>query len=168
MSLILKDKIPSLMKGYPTVSDKYDVRGATLSSESTEGHFGDIIVYDTENAGFFKVAETITSETDVAGVLLATNVKLITDFFNGSSMNVTTKPGEAFNLMTKGFVAMKLIDNDGELSKLTIGENVGVSYIGAGVCATTTERAVSMSNWYYTGTSETLDDGTILVEIEIR
>lgn len=164
MSLILNNKIPSLMKGYPTVSDKYDVRGATLSADSTDGHFGDVIVYNGD--GFFNVATAITKSSDVAGVLLATNVKLITDFFNGSSMNVVTKAGEAFNLMTKGFVALE-VKTGTDLSTLKEGLQVGLTADGKLVLSTTTS-AIAMSNWYFTGVTETLDDGTLLAEVEIR
>lgn len=166
MSLILKDKIPYLMKGYPTVSDKYDVRGATLSSTSEEGHFGDVVKFNGD--GFFTIASTtntIAKATDVAGVLLATNVKLITDFFNGSSMNVATKSGEAFNLMTKGFVALE-VKSGTDLTTLKEGLQVGLTTDGK-VELTTATGAVAMP-WYFTGITETLDDGTLLAEVEMR
>lgn len=107
MSLIIKDKLTELMKGYPTVSDKYNVRGAVLAADSAAGHFGDII--KIKGDGYFTVVNednTLTAASEVAGVLLATNVKLVTDFFGGYSAEAVTNPTEAFNLMLDGYVAL--------------------------------------------------------------
>lgn len=107
MSLILKDKINVLMRGYPTVSDKYNVRGATLASDSATGYFGDLI--KIKGNGYFTVASatnTFASASEVAGVLLATNVKLAQPYGAGSSAKAPTLPGEAFNLMLSGYVAL--------------------------------------------------------------
>lgn len=166
MSLIIKDKISALMKGYPTVSDKYDVRGATLASTSAEGHFGDVVKYNGD--GFFTVANstnTVTKTTDVAGVLLATNVKVITDFFKGSSMNVATRAGEAFNLMVKGFVALE-VKTGTDLTTLKEGLQAGLTADGK-LELSTASGAVVMP-WYFTGITETLGDGTLLAEVEMR
>lgn len=166
MGLILKDRISALMKGYPTVSDKYDVKPATLASSSEKGHFGDIVKFNGD--GFYTVASatnTITKATDVAGVLLATNVKLIEDFFNGSSMTVTTNPGEAFNLCFKGFVALEL--NKGtDLTTIKDGLQVYLTPAGKATLSTTAS-AIAMP-WYFTGVTETLGDGTLLAEVEMR
>ena len=52
MSLIIKDKIQMLMRGYPTVSDKYDVAGGIL--EGAEGvKFGDVVQFGA-TAGYVK------------------------------------------------------------------------------------------------------------------
>lgn len=166
MGLIIKDKITSLFKGYPTVSDKYDVRGATLAATSAEGHFGDIVKYNGD--GFFTVVtstNTIAKATDVAGVLLATNVKVITDFFKGSSMNVATEPREAFNLCVKGYVALE-VKAGTDLSTLKEGLQAGLTTDGKLVLSTTAS-AIAV-NWFFTGTTETLDDGTLLAEVEMR
>lgn len=107
MSLILKDKIDVLMRGYPTVSDKYNVRGATLASDSAVGYFGDIV--KIKGNGYFTVASaanTIADANEVAGVLMATNVKLVQPYGAGSSAKAPTMPGEAFNLMVSGYVAL--------------------------------------------------------------
>lgn len=166
MGLIIKDKIASLMKGYPTVSDKYDVRGATLALTSAEGHFGDIVKYNGD--GFFTVVNstnTIAKATDVAGVLLATNAKTITDFFKGSSATVVTEPREAFNLCVKGFVALE-VKAGTDLTTLKEGLQAGLTTDGK-LTLTSTSGAIAV-DWFFTGVTETLDDGTLLAEVEMR
>ena len=44
MSLIIKDKIKQLMRGYPTVSDKYNVEGGIVEGD-TPLAFGDMVAY---------------------------------------------------------------------------------------------------------------------------
>lgn len=166
MGLILKDKISALMKGYPTVSDKYDVKPASLASTSAAGHFGDIVKYNGD--GFYTVASTdntITKATDVAGVLLATNVKLIEDFFEGSSMTAITHPGEAFNLCFKGYVALELAAGT-DLTTIKDGAQVGLTAAGKATLSTTAST-IAMP-WYFTGVTETATDGTLLAEVEMR
>lgn len=109
MSLIIKDKIKQLMRGYPTVSDKYNVEGGII--EGTDGvNFGDMVVYGS-TTGYYKKATALTDINEFAGFVLATNVKL-EDTWGASGaplLGPVTLPGEAFNLFMNGFIAIPLI-----------------------------------------------------------
>ena len=131
MSMILKDKLPLLAKGYPTVSDKYNVRGATLASTSPDGEFGDIVKFSTTNGYFCVVNEnnTIADAKEVAGVLLATNVKTCTDFLGGRTAKVYTKAGEAFNLLIDGYVALECDANE-DLTAIVEGDDAKLTATG--------------------------------------
>ena len=76
MSLIIKDALPKFKKGYPTVSDKYDVAGAVLSGTSPL-YFGQMVKAATTKGYFAAVdaTQTIAAVTDIKGICLATNVK---------------------------------------------------------------------------------------------
>lgn len=183
MSLILNGKLPVLLKGYPTVSDKYNVRGATLSSDSAVGYFGDIVSFG-EN-GFFKVVNadnTLATKDQVGGVLLATNVKLVTDFFGGSTAKAPTNPGEAFNLLLSGYVALGC-DSSVKVSDIKEGVQVGLTATGKVVPVTASTAVVKELPWYFTGISYVNGDetsltytaedstsakGELLAEVEVR
>lgn len=161
MSLILKDKLPLLAKGYPTVSDKYNVRGATLASTSADGVFGDFVKF-SGNGTFSVINEdnTIADAKEVAGVLLATNVKTCTDFLGGRTAKVTTKGGEAFNLLIDGYVALECA-KDEDLTAIKEGDDAKL----------TTDGKVSKSGtidlgYKFTGTTYT-EDGVKLAEVVI-
>lgn len=147
MGMIINDKLDTLMKGYPTLSDKYCVRGATLSSDSANAHFGDFVTYD---GGTFKVVDssnTITSADKVAGVVVATNVKLVTDFMSGKSAEALTYPGEAFNLLLHGYVALPC---DTTISVDTITEGLTCKVTSAGLL-TTASSGTELPNYKFTG-----------------
>lgn len=168
MGLILKDSLTPLMKGYPSVSDKYNVRGATLSSESEIGYFGNIVTFKGD--GYFKVAsETskITSANQVAGVLLATNVKLVTDFFGGASAKAETRPGEAFNLLIGGYVALEVdVAEDSKASDALAlcVEGVDAKITANGKVSTT---GTIDCGWKFTGVTCIDDNGTPLAEVVV-
>lgn len=63
MSLIIKDKIKQLMRGYPTVSDKYNVEGGII--EGTNGvNFGDMVVYGSKT-GYYKKRQHLRVSTNL-------------------------------------------------------------------------------------------------------
>lgn len=103
MGLIIKDHIKKFIKGYPTVSDKYNVSGAVLTGTQPV-EFGDLVGF-SDTKGYFEKLTAVTAASDVAGIVLATNVKLNLQWPEG---NVQTLPGEAFNLLVNGFVAVEL------------------------------------------------------------
>lgn len=168
MGLILKDSLTPLMLGYPTMSDKYNVRGATLSSESEVGYFGNIVTIKGD--GYFKVASeksTITSANDVAGVLLATNVKLVTDFFGGASAKAETRPGEAFNLLVGGYVALEVeVKEDEEASNVLAlcKEGASAKITATGKVSTT---GTIDCGWKFTGVTCVDDNGIALAEVVV-
>lgn len=105
MALIIKDKITMLKKGYPTVSDKYNVTGGILEQDSDPVQFGELVAFDG-NGYYTKINASLelTDASTVAGFVLATNVK--TASWPGNQVYVYG--GEAFNLLISGFIAVEL------------------------------------------------------------
>ena len=101
--LIIKDKIPMFKVGYPTMSDKYDVAGGMLAG-ATPVEFGDLVKFGSADATYEYAGGGVTGVTELAGFVVATNVKLA-DWPSGE---VKTYPGEGFNLLVGGFLAVKL------------------------------------------------------------
>lgn len=164
MGLIIKDKITQLMRGYPTVSDKYNVEGGI--NEGSEGlNFGDMVVYGTQT-GYYKKATTLTSIDDFAGFVLATNVKL-EDTWGKTNDGPITNPGEAFNLFMNGFIAVQL-KSDATVAQIKNGKKVAVVLASAEV--TTADKIddstiVELPGYEFTGIYE--QQGTVLLA-EVR
>lgn len=131
MSLIIKDKIKQLMRGYPTVSDKYNVEGGII--EGTDGvKFGDMVVYGS-TTGYYKKATALTDINEFAGFVLATNVKLEDTWgASGQTDGPVTLPGEAFNLFMNGFIAIPLIST-ATLAEIKNGAKVAVVLASADI-----------------------------------
>lgn len=100
--MIIKDKIPMFMVGYPTMSDKYNIAGGVLEG-SNPVYFGDLVKFGSSD-NYYEKAGAITGVAELAGFVVATNVKLADYFTN----EVKTLPGEAFNLLVSGFMAIEL------------------------------------------------------------
>lgn len=151
MSLIIKDKIQMLMRGYPTVSDKYDVAGGVL--EGAEGvKFGDVVQFGT-TAGYFKAisaTQTAAAITNIAGFVVATNVKLA-DGFPGTT--VTTLPGEAFNLLVKGFIAVEL-GSTAVVSNIVANKPVAIKLATGELTTSGVSGATDIPNVVFTGIYE--------------
>lgn len=163
MSLIIKDKIKQLMRGYPTVSDKYNVEGGII--EGTNGvNFGDMVVYGSKT-GYYKKATALTSINEFAGFVLATNVKL-EDTWCGENKDPVTYPGEAFNLFMNGFIAIAL-ESDATLAQIKNGAKVAVVLATADV--TTADKIakdtiVELPGYEFTGIYEK-QGATLLAEV---
>lgn len=150
MGLIIKDKIPMFMKGYPTVSDKYNVSGGILTG-STPVKFGEL-VKRTGTAGYFAAISTTVTLADIVGFALATNVKLAEEW---PARTIQINPGEAFNLLVNGFIAIELD------AAATIANVPAVKAVGAA----STDTTVDTDKTYYTRASSSagaglLNDGT--------
>lgn len=164
MSLIIKDKIKQLMRGYPTVSDKYNVEGGII--EGTNGvNFGDMVVYGSKT-GYYKKATALTSINEFAGFVLATNVKL-EDTWGKTNDGPITNPGEAFNLFMNGFITIAL-KSDATLAQIKNGAKVAVVLASAEV--TTADKIaastiVELPGYEFTGIYE--QQGTTLLA-EVR
>lgn len=163
MSLIIKDKIKQLMRGYPTVSDKYNVEGGII--EGTDGvNFGDMVVYGS-TTGYYKKATALTDINEFAGFVLATNVKL-EDTWCGENKGPVTYPGEAFNLFMNGFIAIAL-KSDATLAQIKNGAKVAVVLASAEV--TTADKIaastiVELPGYEFTGIYEK-QGATLLAEV---
>ena len=106
MGMIINKQLQQLLKGYPTVSDKYNVSGGILTGSTAVG-FGDL-VKRSGITGYFQAITSTVTLTDICGFVVATNVKL-TENWPGTIVQVN--PGEAFNLLVNGFIAIELDTN---------------------------------------------------------
>ena len=160
MSLIIKDKIQMLMKGYPTVSDKYNVAGGTLVG-ATAVKFGELVKH-SDTTGYY---EAITGATDVdkiAGFVLATNVKLNTVWPEGG---VEVAPNEAFNLLINGYIAVELAEDAIE-SEIVVNKPVAFNAAGK-VTTAGASGATELPGVVFTGTYE--KQGTsIIAEVLVK
>ena len=154
MGLIIKDKIESLMVGYPTVSDKYDVEGG-LANETLR--FGDLVV--AESVGVYKKVDA----TKVDGIVLATNVKLNTSYPADAEGPVTVK-GEAFNVLIKGRVAVAL---DSDATKEAVVKGADAKLSTAHKLSTTGTAIAGNVSIKFTGFYE-MQGTTIVAEVEVK
>lgn len=155
MGLIIKDKIQSLMVGYPTTSDKYDVEGG-LANETLR--FGDLVVVDSVEKTYKKV-----DATKVDGIVLATNVKLNTTYPADAEGPVTVK-GEAFNVLIGGRVAVAL-DSGATASAIVKGADAKLS--AAHKLSTTGTAIAGNVSIKFTGFYE-MQGTTIVAEVEVK
>lgn len=153
MGLIINNEIQKLMNGYPTVSDKYNVTGGTLAG-STAVKFGEPVQFSSTAGYFESVYGGVTAATDIAGFVLATNVKLNETWPMGQ---VQVNPGEAFNLtLPDTFMAVEL-DSDATLASATANSAVHI-ILATGKLTTVDKYSAStivpLSNVVFTGVTE--------------
>ena len=148
MSLILgKDGIQKLMVGYPTnAASDNDVAPATL--ESGTAYNGSVMKYGSAHS-LYVVASSVTAASEIAGVLLATNVK-VPSTYPASTASVATNAGEQFNLIVHGCVAVEL-DSAAVLSDVVEGKTVYITSAGKLTTVSTSNVALT---WKFTGVSE--------------
>ena len=142
--------IPMSKKGYPTVSDKYNVAGGILEGE-TAVEFGELVKLGSM-PGYYEAITGAVTVDKLAGFILATNVKLA----DWNSGKVETLPGEAFNLLLNGFIAVEL-DAEATIAKIAANEKVCVKLTGAAL--TTIDKKddstiVELPNAVFTGIYE--------------
>lgn len=155
MGMIIKNEIQKLMKGFPTVSDKYDVQGGVLGG-TTAAHFGDVVVFGSQAGEYVVPTSTISAVGNIAGVVCGTNVKLATTYPAGPSVEVDTPAGEAFNLLLKGYIAVEL--TDAVVANIKEGKAVACFLNTASKYGKLTTSGVSgatdVPGWYFTGVVE--------------
>lgn len=142
-----KSGIPKLMVGYPTVSDKYDVGPAVLEG-STAVYPGDVVMFGSAS-GSYKPASSLTEMAEVAGIVLATNVK-VPGVYPAPLGPVAFQPGEAFGLLVRGFVAVAL-DANAVLADAKEGAPV---YLTAAGKITTVSTSNIATPWKFMGINE--------------
>lgn len=152
MSLIINDRIQQLIVGYPTISDKYDVAPAVLEG-NTALQFGQPVKFGT-TSGYFAPGAGMASVSELAGFALATNVK-VAENFPGTTVQIN--PGEAFNLLIGGGMAVEL---DAGATIAQVKSNSQVHIILATGKLTTVDKynqgtIVPIPNVVFTGISET-------------
>lgn len=162
MGLIIKDKIPALKVGYPTVINKKGVEGGVLSSVANVA-FGDTLAYTT-SSGLYAPATSLTSVSQVAGFALATNVKLNTVWPGATTVEVL--PGEALNVLKKGNIAV-LLDDDATANAITPGAKVAIILLTGKLTTidNATTGVVELPGVRFTGLKEELV-AEIMVDLE--
>ncbi len=160
MGLIINKSIRKFIKGFPTVSDKYNVAGAVLAgTEPVE--FGDLVKASATKGYFEKASSGITAASDILGIVVGTNVKLNLEWPEGK---VQTLPGEAFNLLVSGFIAVGL---DTTAKDSNIKANASVYVTENGTLTTEEGSNFALPGTVFTGEWEK-DGETILAEIFVR
>lgn len=166
MGLIIKNKIKKFQVGFPTISDKYNVAGGVLTG-STSVNFGDLVKLSS-NKGYFEAISSTITLADIGGFVVGTNVKLALAY-PGTDASVKVLPGEAFNLLVNGFIAVSL---DASAVEGDIVANAPVYVILATGKLTTSTNAsagtiVELPGVVFTGETETIGS-TILAEIYVK
>jgi len=161
--LIIKDKIPMFMIGYPTMSDKYNIAGGVLEGANYVD-FGQLVKFGS-STGLYEKAGEVSAVTDLAGFVVATNVKLA-DWPNNE---VHTYPGEAFNLLVNGFIAVEL-DANAVATDIIPNAPVYVTLATSKLTTSTNASAgtvVALPNTVFTGKYE-LHGETLVAEIYVK
>lgn len=151
MGLIIgKSGIPMFKVGYPTVSDKYNVTGGILAG-NTAVRFGDLVKFSSTKGYYEAITSTVTL-ADIAGFVLATNVKLATEW-PGTDESVKVLPDEAFNLVLPGsYLAIEL---DSTAVEANVKANAQVYAIPAtGKCTTVSASNLALPGVVFTGMVE--------------
>lgn len=112
MGLIL-NRLKKFVKGYSTAMNNPYTQGGIL--EGADAVNGDFLVFGSTDGFYTKDADLVTNVKNIAGVLLATNVKVTLSY--GDNPAVTTKAGESFNLMVEGFVALPLATTGAQIKE---------------------------------------------------
>lgn len=169
MGLIINKHIKKMFKGYPVISDKYNIAGGTLAG-SNPVEFGDLVAY-TATAGYYeKAIGTALPAAGLAGLVMSTNVKL-TDTWAGES-EPKTKVGEQFNLMLDGYIAAKVVITTDTLTNLAAGKQVyyklGASASDAIELASSDAGDAALAGYSFTGIYEQIDSTHALAAIRVK
>lgn len=155
MSLIIKDKIAMLMKGFPTVSDKYNLTGGTLAGTKPV-QFGELVKFSATKGYYEAITAQVTID-QIAGFVMGTNVKLNELWPEGQ---VQVNPGEAFNLTLPGTYMAIEVASDATEANIAANKKVFVDLTTGKLTTSdkTSETVVELPNVVFTGTWE--DRGT--------
>lgn len=169
--LIIKDKIPQMMKGYPTVSDKYNVAGGIVSG-NLPLNFGDLVAYSATPGYYVKAVGTSLPAAGLAGLVVATNVKLVRQYANGNSTNAETLVGEAFNLLLDGYIAAEVTITADTYTNIAAGKSVyyklGASATDPIVLADSSVGTAALTGYVFTGIYDVIDSTHVLAEIKVK
>lgn len=159
MSLIIKKNLRKFVKGAPTVVNFTDVKGGILEG-SANITFGQAMAYGTET-GFYKPFASAAAITELAGICLLTNVKVPTTY--PAEANVETRPGEAFNLLVNGYVAVALAATAVK-ADIKEGAKVKINLTTGDFTTSSDAAGTALADTYFTGEYEEVGS-TILAEI---
>ena len=117
MGMIYKSELPKFKVGFPTISDKYNVMGGVLTG-ATAVNFGEVVKRSSTD-GYYESAAAGCTLDNFAGFVIGTNVKLALAY-PGTDASVKVMPGEAFNLLLDGGIAIAL-DSGATMTNVTNG-----------------------------------------------
>lgn len=169
MGLIINKEIKQLIKGYPTVSDKYNVAGGILAG-SNPVEFGDLVAYSATAGYYEKAMGSSLPSAGLAGLVVSTNVKLV-DSWAGET-EPKTKVGEAFNLLLDGFIAAKVLITSNTYTHIAAGKQVYYK-VGAGasdpiVLADSAAGTAALAGYFFTGIYDKVDSTHVIAEIRVK
>lgn len=157
---------PKLIKGYPTQTNLIDVQGGLLGG-TAEVKFGDLVVFDSL-AGHYKAFVASSTLANLAGIVVATNAKLATQY-PADGMEVGYKVGEAINLLpfhkanVGGYIAVEL---DSAVNAASVVEGAVVAFLPAtGKFTVHGEGATDIPFAHFTGIVE--NHGTVAAPVLI-
>lgn len=161
MGLIIKDKLPMFIVGFPTVSDKYNVTGGLLSG-SDPVKFGDLVMFD--GSGYFKKVASATAVGDIAGFVLGTNVKVAEGF---ATNVVQVNPGEAFNLTLPGSYLAVEVGGASAVSDIPVRGQVYVKLADGSLHTAADTGIVALPGVEFTGCAE-MHGSKVIAEIYVK
>lgn len=162
MSLIINKSIPMFIVGYPTVSDKYNVTGGLLTGDAPV-KFGQLVKF-SGTKGYYEALAGGEAITDIAGFVLATNVKLAQDW---PGTTVQVNPGEAFNLvLSNSYLAVEL-GEDAVEENITANKAVAIKLADGTLTTSGVAAATDLPHVVFTGMYEKHGD-VIVAEILVK
>lgn len=161
MSLIIKDKLPMFIVGFPTVGDKYNITGGLLSGTSPV-KFGDLVMFDGN--GYFKKVASATNVEEIAGFVLGTNVKVAEGF---ATNVVQVNPGEAFNLVLPGSYLAVEVAGASVVSDIAVRGQVYVKLADGTLDTAADTGIVALPGVEFTGAAE-MHGSKVIAEIYVK
>lgn len=162
MGLIINESIPMFKVGYPTVSDKYNITGGTLVGSASVA-FGSLVKFSSTKGYYEAITSTVTL-ADIAGFVLATNVKLANDW---PATTWAVNPGEAFNLVLPGSYLAVELDESAVESNIAANKAVAVILANGKLTTTGVSGATDLPGVVFTGMYE-LHGTTKVAEILVK
>jgi len=164
MGLVLNKSIKKMQKGYTTAINVNNIEGGTLAGTKT-ATFGQLVA-KTTTVGSYKAVDadqTISAATDIAGIVVATNIKSPTTW-PAESPNPVYQVNEVFDLLLTGRIAIALTSTE-TIANVVPGAQVYVTAAGVFTSASTGNYAYP--NAKFTGLNEKQADNSYLAEISI-
>lgn len=170
-SMIIKDQIQQLMKGHPTVSDKYNVSGAILEGTSGKIGFGELVAFTGTPGYYTKAVGTALPSAGLAGLSIAPNVKLVKEYGDPSA-EAEVAPGEAFDLLLDGYITAVVEITANTFTNLAANKPVyyklGASSTAAIVLADSAAGTAALTGYTFTGVYEVIDSTHVIAEIRVK
>ena len=143
-----------LAVGYPVNINDMDIKRFTVDSSSLDGVApGEPLAFTTK----YGILEVMSADKKLAGIAVATNVKLDTVFPQGGSVN--WKAGETGGYATRGEIAVKLDGSAPAPGAAVYYDASKKAFTTATKQSDTTTDTIALTNCRFTG----LTEGTVTV-----